>query len=170
MRTLLLDNTYLPVRVINWQKAMILLFTGRAEILHAYEDIQIHAPHTSFILPKVLRMYGRFKGKREIRFSRHNVYWRDQHRCQYCAQQFAPEHLTFDHIVPLSKGGNTNWENVVTCCTDCNCKKANKTLKQARMTLIKKPKRPKFCHYMVLKLKMSDPPEWFDWIPQRAGT
>ena len=112
-------------------------------------------------------MYSRYKGKREIRFSRHNVYWRDNYTCQYCVKKFPSNHLTFDHIVPISRGGNTNWENVVTCCETCNCRKGNQTLKQAGMKLHKKPKKPKFCHYMVLKLKTSDPPEWFDWIPQK---
>jgi len=168
MRTLLLDNTYHPVRVIDWQKAMILILTGRAEILDEYQDVKIRAPQTSFVLPKILRMYSRYKGKREIRFCRNNVYWRDNYTCQYCYNQFPTQHLTFDHIVPVSKGGNTNWENVVTCCTDCNCKKANKNLQQSGFKLMKKPKKPKFCNYIVLKLKTSDPPEWFDWIPLRV--
>ena len=164
MRTLLLDSTYFPVRVINWQKAMILLLTGRAEVVDEYDSIPIRSITKSFKLPRVLRLFSRHKSKFEMRFTRQNVYWRDGHTCQYCAKKFGQVDLTFDHVLPRSKGGPTSWENVVTACQSCNNKKGDKLLKETNMKLLKKAKRPSWTASVCLHLKENDPEEWQDWV------
>jgi 5-methylcytosine-specific restriction endonuclease McrA len=170
LRTLLLDSSYFPVRVINWQKAMILLISGRAEVVDEYSNIKIRSVTQSFQLPKVLRLFGMHQGSKMVRFSRYNVFWRDQLTCQYCGHQDHSTNLTFDHVIPVSRGGPTNWSNVVTCCKPCNMKKANRTPEEASIRLLKKPQRPKWTPHLCLKLKDNDPDDWLHWFPKNQNS
>ena len=164
MRTLVLDSTYFPVRIINWQKAMILLLSGRAEIVTVYDDRVIQGVTESFELPKILRLYARHKSDRKVRFSRHNVFWRDSFQCQYCLKKHLTSQLTIDHVLPQSRGGKTTWENIVTCCSPCNTKKGNKLPHEAGMKLNKVPKTPKWSPQLYLRLTNEDPQEWMQWF------
>jgi 5-methylcytosine-specific restriction endonuclease McrA len=166
MRTLLLDSAFFPVKVINWQKAMILFITGRAEVIDEYLNIDIRSINESFKLPKILRLFSRHKGNKIVRFTRYNVFWRDNFRCQYCRKKFVIGQLTFDHLIPQSRGGDTSWDNIVTACHKCNTKKGAKTLKESGMKLAKQPKRPRWTPELCLKLQQDDPDEWFDWLPR----
>lgn len=165
MRTLLLDNTYFPVKIVGWQKAMILLLTGRAEVVLDYQNRSIRSVDNVFALPMILKLNRRHQSSKNVRFSRMNVFLRDKCRCQYCAVGLPVKELTFDHIIPQSKGGATNWENIVTCCQSCNTKKGARTPKEAGMRLLKAPRRPNWSANLCLKLKEGDPEEWYDWIP-----
>jgi 5-methylcytosine-specific restriction endonuclease McrA len=170
MRTLLLDNTYFPVKVINWQKAIILLVSGRAEVVEEYSNIAIRSVSCSLRLPRVLRLFSRHRSAFNVRFTRHNLYWRDQNTCQYCTKKFSTSELTFDHIVPVSKGGETSWTNVVAACASCNTKKANKTPEEAGLKLLKTPRVPNWSPYLCLRLKQDDPDEWSTWFPGSLAT
>ncbi|MDB3864212.1 HNH endonuclease, partial [Alphaproteobacteria bacterium] len=75
-------------------------------------------------------------------FTRFNVFLRDDFTCQYCCKKFSTKELTFDHLIPRSKGGLTNWENVVTSCSHCNWTKGSRSLSQVGFKLIRKPKEP----------------------------
>lgn len=165
MRTLLLDNTYFPVKIVSWQKAMVLLLTGKAEVVVDYNDRSIRSASAVFNLPMILKLNRRHHGDKVVRFTRMNVFLRDKCRCQYCAEYFAPHELTFDHVLPQSKGGKTSWENIVTCCTPCNTKKGARSPREAQMRLLKSPRRPNWSATLCLKLKADDPIEWHDWIP-----
>ena len=79
-----------------------------------------------------------------MRFSRHNIYMRDDNTCQYCGRRLPRAELNLDHVVPRSHGGGTSWENVVCSCIPCNLRKANRTPEQAGMELRKRPVRPKW--------------------------
>lgn len=79
---------------------------------------------------------------REVKFTRKNIYIRDKNTCQYCGRTFRPQELNIDHVISLSRGGKNSWENVVCSCIPCNLRKGNKTLKEARMSLIRRPKKP----------------------------
>ena len=164
MRTLVLDSTYFPVRIVNWQKAMILLLTGRAEMVTEYNDRRIMGVSNSFSLPKILRLYARHKSDRKVKFSRHNVFWRDSFKCQYCYKIHSGTQLTIDHVLPQSRGGKTTWENVVSACAPCNTKKGNKLPHEANMKLYKKPAQPKWSPQICLRLKKDDPEEWYQWV------
>lgn len=166
MRTLVLDNNYFPVRIINWQRAMILLFSGRAEIVTEYQEIKIQGASQLFNLPKILRLFNRHQNLFTVKFSRQNVFWRDNFQCQYCLVKLPASKLTLDHVIPQSKNGKTDWENVVACCAKCNSKKGDKLLKDISMKLNKIPKRPKWTPQMCLKLKNDDPLDWNDWFPE----
>ncbi len=165
MRTLLLDNGYFPVQIIGWQKAMILWLTGRAEVIESYQDQKIRSPSSIFPLPKILRLFARHRVISYIKFSRFNVFLRDECTCQYCGHKKDMKNLTFDHVVPQSRGGQTSWANIVTACADCNSRKGNKLLNEAGMRLLKKPGPPAWNAKVCLKLKESDPMEWTFWFP-----
>ncbi|WP_127716066.1 HNH endonuclease [Halobacteriovorax sp. HLS] len=165
MRTLLLDSTFFPVRIISWQKAMILLLTGRAEVVTEYDDKQIRSTTQSFTLPKILRLHNKHHKRRQVKFTRLNIYLRDNYTCQYCYKSFKFAELTFDHVHPVSKGGQTTWENIVTCCKKCNSQKGAKLLAETNFKLLNTPKTPNWSATMCLRIKENDPIEWFNWLP-----
>ncbi|MCB9063058.1 MAG: HNH endonuclease [Halobacteriovoraceae bacterium] len=166
MRTLLLDNSFFPIKVISWQKAMILLLTSRAEIVDEYSDFTVRSPRKHFNVPKILRLYSKHQGPKKIKFNRLNVYLRDDFSCQYCTLKFDYNDLTFDHVLPQSRGGKTSWINIVTCCKLCNLRKGNKTPREANMKLKRLPHEPQWSARLVIKMLDDDPEEWFYWLPQ----
>lgn len=170
MRTLLLDCNYFPVKIISWQKAMILYLTDRAEVVDEYEDKLIRTVSTSFKLPKILRLFQTHKLSQNVKFTRMNVFFRDQFQCQYCSIRLPATELTFDHIIPVSKKGATNWENVVTCCKACNTKKGSKTIKASGLTLQKLPKKPRWSPELCLRLLDGDPLEWWNFFPNQLAS
>ena len=168
MRVLLLDKRYQPIKIISWKKAMSLLVTGRAEAVVEYEDVWIRSTTKSFKLPSILKMLVGLAKKmtRKIPFSRANVFERDSYNCQYCGVKEISENLTFDHIIPRSRGtpdSVTSWINIATCCIPCNRKKANRTPEEAGMKLLKKPEVPRWTPQFALRLTADDPKEWFSW-------
>src|SRR6187401_1966344 len=143
-QTLLLNATYEPLKVVNWQKAITLLCQGKVEVISVY-DREIRAVSFSIKLPSVIRLLRYIKIKRRfdyVPFSRANIYARDNHSCQYCGEGFPTSELTFDHVVPVAHGGRKDWENIVTCCITCNRRKGGRTPEQAGMRLIRHPRRP----------------------------
>lgn len=147
---------------------MILLMTGRAEVVLEYTDVQVRSVNFCIKLPKILRLYTRHKSSRNVKFSRTNVFLRDNNTCQYCYKQFKQDILTIDHVIPVSKGGKTTWENVVASCSGCNTKKGCKTVKETGFTLLNQPSQPKWSAKMYLRIKENDPPEWSEWFPSSA--
>lgn len=164
MKALILDANYYPIRIVDWQKAMILFFTDRAQVVDYHEDIQIHSSTRSFKLPKVLRLYSKITNLAHIKFNRENLFTRDDYQCQYCYKEFVKKDLTFDHVFPKSRGGSTSWTNIVACCAPCNSKKADKTPKEAGMRLLKKPIEPKWTPFYGLK-KIVKSNIFDDWLP-----
>lgn len=143
--TLLLNASYEPLKIISWQRAMVLTLTEKADILETYEGQGIRSADQSFPWPAVARLRSRVSWMNKgVRFSRINVYRRDEFTCQYCGTQFSPGKLTFDHVIPKSQGGRTNWKNIVTACVPCNQAKGAQTPEQAGMTLLKEPKAPRW--------------------------
>jgi len=82
--------------------------------------------------------------RQQVKFSRGNIYLRDQNRCQYCWKKFSSSELSLDHVVPISRGGKSTWENVVCACLPCNVRKGNKLLSECEMRLRRHPARPKW--------------------------
>jgi 5-methylcytosine-specific restriction endonuclease McrA len=106
---------------------------------------EIRSITVSIRLPSVIRLLHYVKVRRDhakVKFSRHNLYVRDHYCCQYCRRQLPTQKLTYDHVIPVARGGGKNWENIVTSCVDCNRKKANRTPEEAGLRLLKKPKAP----------------------------
>jgi 5-methylcytosine-specific restriction endonuclease McrA len=143
MDTLVLNATYQPVARIPWQRAITLLFLGKVEVLEEYEDKTIRSVSFEVKMPSVVRFFRLLKRRKPVvRFSRENVFARDQGRCQYCRRKVSRAEATYDHVVPRSQGGGTNWENIVIACVPCNQHKGGRTPEQAHMKLDKVPARP----------------------------
>lgn len=163
-KTLLLDSSYYPIQLIDWKKALTLFFTQRAEVVENHDGIFIHSTNQKFNLPKVMRLFTKFGAKSHVKFNRVNVFYRDSFTCQYCYSKFHPQDLTLDHVYPKSKGGATDWDNIVTACRSCNNEKADKTLSELKITLKKKPKEPTWIKLTVLKLTDPQKRTFKDWF------
>ncbi|MGB9340806.1 MAG: HNH endonuclease, partial [Polyangiales bacterium] len=127
MRTLVLDQGYQPHRIISWQRAVCMIFDGKVEVVEEYDE-DIRSVSITIKMPAVVRLLRTIMGrKRAIKFSRINVAMRDDFKCQYCGVRHRLRGLTYDHVVPKSQGGKTNWENIVMACYSCNEKKGHHT-------------------------------------------
>ena len=140
--TLMLTPWMAPHRVISWQRAVVLLYLGKVEVLEEYDDWLV-APSTAIRTPAVVRLTKvRVSTKHKVRFSRMNIFTRDGFRCQYCGERKGMDELNYDHVVPRVRGGKTAWENIVTSCYACNDRKGSRTPDQAGMKLLRKPFKP----------------------------
>jgi 5-methylcytosine-specific restriction endonuclease McrA len=162
---LLLNSTFMPLRIVSWKRAMILRALRKVEIIEVY-DKEIHTVSLSIPLPSVIRLvrFVRPKGP-EIRFTRYNIYLRDRGRCQYCGQEFNMKNLTYDHVTPRARGGTASWENIVTCCRSCNLRKGGRTPQEAGMRLIRSPDKPKWLPSFDLGVGTKGAPKsWQDYL------
>lgn len=148
MRVLALSSNYEPVGTISWEKAISLVFTDKVLTVGEY-DQEIRSPTFSMKLPSVI-VYKSSKWRKvnSIRFSRRNVWLRDEGKCQYCSKRVSSKNFTLDHVIPKCHGGKTVWTNVVACCYECNQKKGNKTLKDSGMQLQKTVIKPSSLPYV----------------------
>jgi 5-methylcytosine-specific restriction endonuclease McrA len=166
-QTLLLNASYEPLKIVDWQKAVTLWCQGKVEVISVY-DREIRAVSISFKLPSVIRLLRYIKIKRRfdyVPFSRANIYARDDHRCQYCGTNFPTSELTFDHVVPVAQGGRKDWENIVTCCVTCNRTKGGRTPAEAHMHLLRAPRRPDSAPAIRIKVGLRNAPEsWRDYL------
>ncbi len=130
------------------QKAVILLFLGKAELIAKSDGRMVHSVRSSLPVPSIVRlsMYVRVPYKKIV-LSRKNILRRDNFRCQYCGATDVP--LTIDHMVPKSRGGEDTWENLITACIRCNNRKGNRSPEQAHVTPRSTPRRPS--HLMFIK-------------------
>jgi 5-methylcytosine-specific restriction endonuclease McrA len=141
-RVLALGSNYEPVGTISWKKAVSLVFSNKAMTLAEYDE-EIKSPSYKMKLPSVVvYKYNKRKMVVSVRFSRKNVWLRDEGKCQYCNINVSIQNFTLDHIIPKCYGGKTTWENVVTCCYACNQKKGEKTLKEVGFKLNRQAKKP----------------------------
>jgi 5-methylcytosine-specific restriction endonuclease McrA len=160
-RTLVLTPWYFPYRIVGWQDAITLVYLNKVDVVVCYAEM-IRSPSTAIQLPAVVRMRRAVRAvKRRVRFSRLNIYLRDGFSCAYCAAEPGISALTWDHVVPRSQGGRTDWENILTACTRCNAKKANRTPLQAGMPPLKQAYRPRSLPFPPPLIDVaSAPPEW----------
>ncbi len=171
LRSLLLNASYEPMQIVTWQKALVLWFQGKVEILE-YHSAFARSVQRKFQLPSVLRLktYVRPRTAGAVRFCRENVYIRDNYTCQYCGNKFSHRNLTLDHVIPASHNGPKNWTNVVSACRDCNQKKANRTPRTANMPLLNEPRAPNW--KPALQIEVSEdhfPQDWAPYLRLKAG-
>ncbi|MDQ2979933.1 MAG: HNH endonuclease, partial [Acidobacteriota bacterium] len=109
------------------------------------QDEVVFTPSSKIRVPRVvaLKEFDRLP-RQDVKFSRHNIYLRDGSRCQYCGHRFPSAELSLDHVIPLSRGGMSTWENVVCACLACNVRKGNRTPHEASVKLIQQPKKPRW--------------------------
>ena len=130
--------SYFPLSLWCWQDAIKAAFLDRVSIVAEY-DTEVHSPSIAMKLPSVVVLRDYVKPARYPAFTRFNLFLRDEFTCQYCG---AMGEMTFDHVIPRSRGGRTTWENVVAACGRCNLKKGSLTVRQANMSLNRLPQRP----------------------------
>ena len=130
--------SYYPLSLWSWQDSVKSVLLDRVTIVNNYDRI-IRSPSFSMKLPSVIALKNFINPKSNPNFTRFNVFLRDKFTCQYCGNK---KDLTFDHLLPKSKGGVTDWENVVTACSTCNVKKGGRLYSTSGMKLHKLPFRP----------------------------
>ncbi len=166
-RVLVLTNTYAPHKVVTWDRAITMIYTDKVEVVEdtgevIYRGKDGHVVH----MPSVVRLKkAPPRMKRAVKFSRMNVFTRDQFACCYCGRPKKMSELNYDHVVPREQGGKTVWENIVSACYPCNSAKANRTPEQAGMRLLRRPVRP---HQLPMMGPRFDPREidesWVPWV------
>jgi 5-methylcytosine-specific restriction endonuclease McrA len=164
-QTLLLNQGFEPIKVISWQRAISLLFLGKVEVLEEY-DRNIRSVNLIIKVPAVVRLLRAFRRHaRPVKFSRVNIYARDNYKCQYCGKKASISELTYDHVVPRSQGGSTEWTNIVTSCYLCNRKKGGRTPREAGMTLLAQPSQPNWVPAVAIRISLRSVPEaWRDYL------
>lgn len=186
---LLLNADYQPYKAIPWRRAVELLLDHRADLVEGYVDRFIHSVSSAMPWPAVLRLKKFMAPRARIRFNRQNVLARDNYTCAYCGispkrKDGKPrlEDLTLDHVIPRaqSKGGRvrahrsagggeisvTCWQNIVSCCVDCNMQKADRTPEQAGMTLRFSPRSPSVADNLRMGMRrVTIPDEWRNYLP-----
>jgi 5-methylcytosine-specific restriction endonuclease McrA len=165
-KVLILNQTFEPLQVCGARRAVILLFTGKAERVEDTSRV-IRSPSTVLLLPSVIRLHRfvRKPAQPSIAFNKKNILKRDAYTCQYCGRN-SGERMTIDHVIPKSLGGRTVWENVVSACRACNLKKGNKSLEEARMCLLRRPTKPVSVFYLgVLAHTFQRYESWRKYLP-----
>ena len=198
---LVLNRSYMAVRVITARRAFVMLYRQIAEVIHVEdghyinydfdtwcelgslrEELHLESQQDSFDdwircidfsiqVPRIVRLVDFDRAPRQtLRFNRRNLFARDNNRCQYCGRGFPLSQLSFDHVIPRSRGGATSWENVVCSCVGCNSQKGGRTPQEARMKLIAKPVKPK--HDPQLQIQLGDPryQSWRPFISQAGNS
>ena len=187
-QVLVLNRLWQAVNICSARRAFTLLYQGHAQVVSADQqnnfathdfaswlDVSIAAPEAEHEMvttiswkirvPRVivLLLFDRLP-KKEVKFTRHNVFERDNNTCQYCGKVFERQELNLDHVLPRDKGGLTTWENVVCSCIPCNTRKGNRLPHQAHMALIRKPKRPKWRPFVHVTFNSQQHESWRHFV------
>jgi 5-methylcytosine-specific restriction endonuclease McrA len=178
-KVLVLNRSYLPVHITIVRRALSLLYQDIARAVDeqyrtfdfeswadlAAEEDSIGLVNRAIRVPRVIILlaYDRLP-RRYVRFSRFNIYARDQNRCQYCGRQFPRSELNLDHVVPRSRGGTSTWENVVCSCHRCNRLKGGHTPAEAHMRLVRPPRRPQWTPFMTETFSLRRYKEWMPFL------
>jgi 5-methylcytosine-specific restriction endonuclease McrA len=184
---LVLNKLFMAVHVISVRRAFCLLCKELAEVVSledgqfstynfatwrevsAYrarhfrreDDDWVRTVSDPIQVPRVIRLLGYEKlPKATVKFNRRNIFARDNNQCQYCGRKFPTTELSLDHVIPRSQGGQSTWENIVCACVRCNVRKGGRTPKQAHMSLVRKPEKPKRSPLLNLKLTHSKYQSW----------
>ncbi len=163
-KVLVLNRAYVATNIIGWQRAIMLVLLEKAELVSEHPELDIPTIRRRYPLPSVIRLliYSGFP-RFTPRFTRRNVYLRDEYTCQYCGVRYDAGRLNLDHVIPLSRKGMTGWKNVVCSCLSCNLKKRNRLPHEVGMKLVREPRAPG--NYMLYRLRgMQVPEDWGDFV------
>ena len=181
-QVLVLNRLWQAVNVCSARRALTLLFQGHAQVVSGnadgsfqtfdfseWRDLTGEGSHPEMVhtisfrirLPRVilLLLFDRLP-KKEVKFTRHNIFERDRNTCQYCGRVLERKDLNLDHVIPKHRGGLTTWENIVCSCIPCNTRKANSTPQEAGLHLIRKPKRPKWRPFVQVNFGINCHDSW----------
>lgn len=189
---LILNKYFLAVQVSTVQNAVSALFTGKARVINELYDSfdfkrwidytsenksnsevtgkyigTINSPSISILAPQVI-IFPDCKYTspliKAVKYSRKNIFHRDNHICQYCNKKFKANELNIDHIVPRSRGGSNSWNNLVTSCISCNAKKDNSLLSEIGWKLTKEPKEPEWKSHIGKPFSMIKRKYWKNFL------
>lgn len=159
---LTLNANFEPLHVCNTKRALMLVLTGKAEIVLNGRGV-IRSSNDEFELPSVIRLGHMVKRPRpRIALSKREILRRDEYTCQYCGAK--PRFLTIDHVVPRHMGGNHSWENLVAACMPCNRRKGGKTLENANMPLRRVPTEPHSTAVYRFGRHLEKHQEWLQFV------
>jgi len=175
---LVLNRSWIAVNVANARRAISLVYQGYAKVVspedfstYDFDDWKelskaadgycIQAVSFKVKIPEVI-VLTIFNGihRRDIKFSRRNIFERDKNTCQYCGKKFKKWELTLDHVVPRSLGGRSTWENLVLACIACNVSKGNRMPDEVGMPLVRKPRKPRWIPYSTESFASVRKPSW----------
>lgn len=162
-RVLVLNQDDSPLMVCSVQRAFILVYLNKSEMVLSANGHKLNSVTQSFAMPSVIRLnryvHAPYKG---VALTRQNVFKRDNFECQYCGTR---RDLTLDHVTPSSRGGQHTWTNLVTACKRCNARKGDFTPEEAEMPLKRKPHKPSYA--LFLHDNNSPHNEWDDFLEKR---
>ncbi|WP_317194238.1 HNH endonuclease [Penaeicola halotolerans] len=164
-KVLVLNQDYSPIGVCHVQKAFILVFLDKADIIEQFESLKLRTIEKSFPYPAVIKLSNYknipYKG---VMLNRFNLFKRDGFSCQYCSSR---KDLTLDHVIPKSKGGKTTWENLVTACRRCNARKGHQTPEQVGLKLAQQPYKPTYADFLK-EYALQNAIEWLPYLKART--
>ncbi|MFC6999354.1 HNH endonuclease [Rufibacter roseus] len=164
-KVLLLNQDYSAIATCSVQKALVLLYLQKAELLAQDQLHGIKTVSQVFPYPLVVRLlrYVRvpYKG---ISLTRQNIMRRDRNRCQYCG---STRNLTLDHLLPRSRGGQSTWYNLITACARCNSLKGDRTPEEVQLKLEQKPYKPSLVSFLRDSIKDTDH-AWMPFLAERV--
>lgn len=178
---LVLNRLYQAIQITTVRRAFCLLYKGEVRAVgpdyttYDWEDWKdippqpdeefIGTPAFRVRIPRVVLLlhFDRLP-RHDIRFTRKNIFFRDRNRCQYCGGKFATSDLNLDHVVPLSRGGKSMWQNVVCCCVRCNSRKGGLLPHEAGMQLVKSPVKPRWHPFVKISFSHSRYESWKNFL------
>jgi len=150
----------LPPSTIQWKEAITYMWLDKCTVLDWYDDWVVRSESWETRVPSVIILKDFMRRRRNPRFSKANLYIRDEYTCQYCNTPYTKSNLTLDHVKPLSLGGNTSWENIVAACGPCNTRKGNKL----HMKPIVQPYRPDYYELVAKRKKLGFDVRHKSWL------
>lgn len=141
-----MNQDYSPISVCSIQRAFILVFLKKVELVENYSYIKLRSVTNSFEVPAVIRLMRYINlPYKTVSLSRNNIFKRDGMQCQYCGTK---RNLTVDHVIPKAKGGGTKWDNLITACKICNAKKGDNEPHEVGMKMLSKPHKPSYIIFL----------------------
>ncbi|MBW8050752.1 MAG: HNH endonuclease [Cytophagales bacterium] len=145
-KVLILNQDFRALTICSVQRAFLLNYLKKSELIKNFDNQFLRTVTRSYPVPSIIRLYRYVNlPYRGVMLSRQNIYRRDGHKCQYCSSR---SNLTLDHVIPISKGGNSSWENLVTACKKCNARKGDFTPNESGMKLLQKPYKPSYIMFL----------------------
>jgi len=146
LRALVLNQDFRPISVCSIQRAFVLVFMKKVEMIAPFNGNKFHTVDSEYHIPAVVRLQNYVNVPyRGVELSRHNIFKRDNHICQYCGSD---GDLSIDHVLPRSRGGGSSWKNLVAACKPCNAKKGDETPEEANMPLAQRPFKPSYLMFL----------------------
>ena len=159
---LMLNANFAPLHVCTTRRAICMVLTGKADMVLNGRGV-MRTVSRSYPRPSIIGVEKMIKRPRpRVRLTKREVLRRDNYICQYCGKQ-TPD-LTIDHIIPRRLGGEPSWENLVAACPPCNHRKGSRTLEQAHMNLMHRPKEPPASAYYLFSRHLTDNIDWQPYI------